>query len=330
MREDVTTAAALVPEICPIPAQACTTGAGGWKGIFRNNWQLYVMILPVLVGFFLFRFYPLYGLQIAFKDYNIVAGVRGSEWVGLENFLKFFEDPFFFRVVKNTVVLGFWTLVISYPLPIVFAVLLNEVKQQHGLFKRVTQSISYLPHFVAVVVIVGLMYDFFSSDGIVNQMAVALTGEKWRILGSSAWFRPLYVGSVVWQGVGWGSIIYLAALTGIPPELYEAAIVDGASRWQRILYVTLPGLLPVISVTLILSVSSIVSVGFERAFLLQQPATYSVSDVIATYVYRRGLIKFDFSYGAAIGFFDSIVAFALVVAANYIVKRTNEDREGLW
>ncbi len=296
----------------------------------RNNWQLYVMILPVLVGFFLFRFYPLYGLQIAFKDYNIVAGVSGSEWVGLENFFKFVEDPFFFRVVKNTVVLGFWTLVISYPLPIVFAVLLNEVKQQHGLFKRVTQSISYLPHFVAVVVIVGLIYDFFSFDGIVNQIAVALTGDTVRILGASEWFRPLYVGSVVWQGVGWGSIIYLAALTGIPPELYEAAIVDGASRWQRIKYVTLPGLLPVISVTLILSVSSIISVGFERAFLLQQPATYSVSDVIATYVYRRGLIKFDFSYGAAIGLFDSVVAFALVVAANYIVKRTNEDREGLW
>ncbi len=329
MREDVTTGAALVSEL-PDPRSRLHDWRGRLEREFRNNWQLYVMILPVLVGFFLFRFYPLYGLQIAFKDYNIVAGVRGSEWVGLENFLKFFEDPFFFRVVKNTVVLGFWTLVISYPLPIVFAVLLNEVKQQHGLFKRVTQSISYLPHFVAVVVIVGLMYDFFSSDGIVNQIAVALTGEKWRILGSPAWFRPLYVGSVVWQGVGWGSIIYLAALTGIPPELYEAAIVDGASRWQRILYVTLPGLLPVISVTLILSVSSIVSVGFERAFLLQQPATYSVSDVIATYVYRRGLIKFDFSYGAAIGFFDSIVAFALVVAANYIVKRTNEDREGLW
>lgn len=305
-----------------------------WRGRlekdFRNNWQLYVMILPVLVGFFLFRFYPLYGLQIAFKDYNIVAGVKGSEWVGLENFFKFVEDPFFFRVVKNTVVLGFWTLVISYPLPIVFAVLLNEVKQQHGLFKRVTQSISYLPHFVAVVVIVGLIYDFFSFDGIVNQIAVALTGDTVRILGASEWFRPLYVGSIVWQGVGWSSIIYLAALTGIPPELYEAAIVDGASRWQRIRYVTLPGLLPVISVTLILSVSSIISVGFERAFLLQQPATYSVSDVIATYVYRRGLIKFDFSYGAAIGLFDSVVAFALVVAANYIVKRTNEDREGLW
>ena len=329
MGEAVTTGAALLPEK-PGPRSRLHDWRGRLEREIRNNWQLYVMILPVLVGFFLFRFYPLYGLQIAFKDYNIVAGVRGSEWVGLENFLKFFEDPFFFRVVKNTVVLGFWTLVISYPLPIVFAVLLNEVKQQHGLFKRVTQSISYLPHFVAVVVIVGLMYDFFSSDGIVNQLAVALTGEKWRILGSSIWFRPLYVGSVVWQGVGWGSIIYLAALTGIPPELYEAAIVDGASRWQRILYVTLPGLLPVISVTLILSVSSIVSVGFERAFLLQQPATYSVSDVIATYVYRRGLIKFDFSYGAAIGFFDSIVAFALVVAANYIVKRTNEDREGLW
>ena len=329
MGEDVTIGAALVPGLPEL-----RTRLHDWRGRLekeiRLNWQLHVMILPVLVGFFFFRFYPLYGLQIAFKDYNIVAGIRGSEWVGLENFFKFVEDPFFFRVVKNTVVLGFWTLVISYPLPIVFAVLLNEVKQQHGLFKRVTQSISYLPHFVAVVVIVGLIYDFFSFDGIVNQMAVALTGEKWRILGSSAWFRPLFVGSVLWQGIGWGSIIYLAALTGIPPEQYEAAIVDGASRWQRVRYVTLPGLLPVISVTLILSVSSIVSVGFERAFLLQQPATYSVSDVIATYVYRRGLIKFDFSYGAAIGFFDSIVAFALVVAANYIVKRTNEDREGLW
>jgi putative aldouronate transport system permease protein len=329
MGEDVTIGAAPVPGLPEL-----RTRLHDWRGRLekeiRLNWQLYVMILPVLVGFFFFRFYPLYGLQIAFKDYNIVAGIRGSEWVGLENFFKFFEDPFFFRVVKNTVVLGFWTLVISYPLPIVFAVLLNEVKQQHGLFKRVTQSISYLPHFVAVVVIVGLIYDFFSFDGIVNQIAVALTGEKWRILGSSAWFRPLFVGSVLWQGIGWGSIIYLAALTGIPPELYEAAIVDGASRWQRVRYITLPGLLPVISVTLILSVSSIVSVGFERAFLLQQPATYNVSDVIATYVYRRGLIKFDFSYGAAIGFFDSIVAFALVVAANYIVKRTNEDREGLW
>ncbi len=329
MGEDVTIGAALVPGLPEL-----RTRLHDWRGRLekeiRLNWQLYVMILPVLVGFFFFRFYPLYGLQIAFKDYNIVAGIRGSEWVGLENFFKFVEDPFFFRVVKNTVVLGFWTLVISYPLPIVFAVLLNEVKQQHGLFKRVTQSISYLPHFVAVVVIVGLIYDFFSFDGIVNQIAVALTGEKWRILGSSAWFRPLFVGSVLWQGIGWGSIIYLAALTGIPPEQYEAAIVDGASRWQRVRYVTLPGLLPVISVTLILSVSSIVSVGFERAFLLQQPATYNVSDVIATYVYRRGLIKFDFSYGAAIGFFDSIVAFALVVAANYIVKRTNEDREGLW
>ena len=326
MREDATIGAALVSEA---PGRL-----RGWRmrliKEMRLNGQLYVMILPVLVGFFFFRFYPLYGLQIAFKDYNIVAGVQGSEWVGLENFLKFFEDPFFFRVVKNTVVLGFLTLVISYPLPIVFAVLINEVKQQHGFFKRVTQSISYLPHFIAVVVIVGLIYDFFSFDGIVNQMAVALTGEKWRILGTSAWFRPLYIGSVLWQGIGWGSIIFLAALTSIPPEQYEAAIVDGASRWQRIRYVTLPGLLPVINVTLILSVATIVSVGFERAFLLQQPATYSVSDVIATYVYRRGLIKFDFSYGAAIGMFDSIIAFMLVIAANSIVKRTNVDREGLW
>ena len=329
MREDVTIGAALVPER-PEPRIRLHVWRTQLVKETRNNWQLYVMMLPVLVGFFLFKFFPMYGLQIAFKDYNIVAGIGGSEWVGLENLRKFLEDPFFFRVVKNTVVLGFWTLVISYPLPIVFAVLLNEVKQHHGLFKRVTQSISYLPYFIAVVVVVGLIYDFFSFDGIVNQIAVALTGEKVRILGTSPWFRPLYVGSVVWQGLGWGSIIYLAALAGIPPEQYEAAVVDGASRWQRIRYITLPGLLPVISVTLILSVATIVSVGFERAFLLQQPATYSVSDVIATYVYRRGLIKFDFSYGAAIGLFDSIIAFALVVAANFIVKRSSEDREGLW
>ena len=329
MREDVTIGAALVPER-PEPRIRLHVWRAQLAKETRNNWQLYVMMLPVLVGFFLFKFFPMYGLQIAFKDYNIVAGIGGSEWVGLENLRKFLEDPFFFRVVKNTVVLGFWTLVISYPLPIIFAVLLNEVKQHHGLFKRVTQSISYLPYFIAVVVVVGLIYDFFSFDGIVNQIAVALTGEKVRILGTSPWFRPLYVGSVVWQGLGWGSIIYLAALAGIPPEQYEAAVVDGASRWQRIRYITLPGLLPVISVTLILSVATIVSVGFERAFLLQQPATYSVSDVIATYVYRRGLIKFDFSYGAAIGLFDSIIAFALVVAANFIVKRSSEDREGLW
>ena len=329
MREDMTISTALAPELPERRARLQAWRARLEKEL-RNNWQLYVMMLPVLVGFFLFKFYPLYGLQIAFKDYNIVAGIAGSEWVGLENIFKFFEDPFFFRVVRNTVVLGFWTLVIGYPLPIIFAVLLNEVKPQHSLFKRVTQSISYLPHFIAVVVVIGLMYEFFSFDGIVNQIAVALTGETVRILGTTEWFRPLYVGSVVWQSIGWGSILYLAALTGIPPEQYEAAIVDGATRWQRIRYVTLPGLLPVISITLILSVSSIVSVGFERAFLLQQPATYDVSDVIATYVYRRGLIKFDFSYGAAIGLFDAIVAFALVFAANSLVKRTSEDREGLW
>ena len=224
--------------------------------------------------------------------------------MGLENFLKFVEDPFFFRVVKNTVVLGFWTLVISYPLPIVFAVLINEVKQQHGLFKRVTQSISYLPHFIAVVVIVGLIYDFFGFDGIVNEIAVALTGEKVRILGTSAWFRPLYIGSVLWQGIGWGSIIYLAALTGIPPELYEAAIVDGASRWQRIplRHPARPAAGHQRHPDSSRSRRSSRSASNGPSCCNSRQPTKS-PDVIATYVYRRGLIKFDFSYGAAIGMF---------------------------
>jgi putative aldouronate transport system permease protein len=211
-----------------------------------------------------------------------------------------------------------------------FALAVNEIRPQHGLFKRVVQSISYLPHFVAVVIIVGLMYELFSTAGIVNQIIEALGLEPVKFLGSLTWFRPMYLGSAFYQSVGWSSIIYLAALAGIPVELYEAAIVDGASRRQQIRYVTLPGLLPTIRVLFILSASVIVSVSFERAYLLQTPGTYSVSDVIDTYVYRRGLVKLDFSYGTAVGLASSVVAFIIVFFTNWFAKRTSEEGEGLW
>ena len=329
MSETTAKGAALVPERPEWQAPRRSR----WQRLVREinlNGQLYLLVLPVVVGFFLFQFVPMYGLQIAFKDYNLVKGVAGSEWVGLENFEKLVDDPFFYRVVKNTVVLGFWTLVLGFPLPILFALSVNEIRPQHPLFKRVIQSISYLPHFVAVVIIVGLMYEFFSSGGIVNQFIEALGFERVKFLGTMSMFRPMYLGSAFYQTVGWSSIIYLAALAGIPVELYEAAHVDGASRWQRIRYITLPGLAPTIRVLFILSVSVIVSSSFERAYLLQTPGTFEVSDVLDTYVYRRGLVRLDFSYGAAVGLFNSVVAFIFVFFTNWFVKRTNDEGDGLW
>ena len=329
MSETTTREAVLVNEL-PEWRVLCRSWRQRLVREIQLNGQLYLLILPVVVGFLLFHFAPLYGLQIAFKDYNLVKGVGASEWVGLENFKKLVNDPFFLRVVKNTVVLGFWTLVLGFPLPIMFALAVNEIRPQHGLFKRVVQSISYLPHFVAVVIIVGLMYEFFSSGGIVNQFIQALGFEPVKFLGSMTMFRPMYLGSAFYQTIGWSSIIYLAALASIPVELYEAAHVDGASRWQRIHYITLPGLMPTIRVLFILGVSVIVASSFERAFLLQTPGTYEVSDVLDTYVYRRGLVKLDFSYGTAVGLVNSVVAFILVFFTNWLAKRTSEEGEGLW
>ncbi len=296
----------------------------------RNNGQLYVMALPIVLGFLLFTFVPMYGLVIVFQDYNLVRGFLGSKWVGLANFARFFKDPYFFRVVKNTVVLGALDTVVSFPLPIILALALNEVRRRHGFFKRVIQSISYLPRFVAVVVVIGLMYDLFSTEGIANQVLAVFGLPATKFLGVSAWFRPLYVGSRLWQTTGWDSIIYLAALSGIPPEQYEAAVVDGASRWQQVLYITLPGMVPTIRLVMILSAAGFVTTEFQRVLLLQVPITYEVSDVIATYVYRAGLLSLNYSYGAAVGLLNSVVAFVVVSATNWFAKRTSEEGQGLW
>ncbi|MDI7277026.1 MAG: ABC transporter permease subunit, partial [Anaerolineae bacterium] len=219
----------------------------------RNNGQLYLMAVPIVLGFLLFRFVPMHGLVIVFQDYNLVRGILGSKWIGLANFARFAKDPYFFRVVRNTVVLGVLDTLVSFPLPIILALSLNEVRRRHDLFKRITQSISYLPHFVAVVVVIGLVGDLFKAEGVVNRALALLGLPTIRFLGVSAWFRPLYIGSHVWQETGWSSIIYLAALSAIPLEQYESAIVDGASRWQQIIYITLPGIFPTVRLIMILS-----------------------------------------------------------------------------
>lgn len=297
---------------------------------FRQQWQLYIMILPVIVGFILLKFVPLAGNVIAFQDYDFISGIRNSPWVGLKNFELFARDPYFPRIVRNTVLLGFWQVVVGFIAPILLALSLNEVRPQHMFFKRFTQTATQLPQFVAVVVVIGIIFDFFSADGIVNQLLGVLGYEPAQVLNKAGWFRPLFIGSRTWQTAGWEAIIYLAALATIDPTQYEAAIVDGANRKQQLRYITLPGLYPIMRILLVKSMADIMLIGFERAYLLQKPVTYSTSDVIQTYVYRRGVQQLDFSYAAAIGLLLTVSSLLLVIIANWIVKRTSEEGEGLW
>ena len=311
------------------------SGATTWRTSDRRSFiqnlvryrNLYLMLLPGLLGFFVFQYIPsIGGLFVAFTRYDLIDGFFGSEWVGLKWFIQFVNDPFFFRLIRNTFLIGFLSLLFGFPAPIILAVLLNELPSEP--YKRVTQTVTYLPHFISTVIIVGLMYNLFSHAGVVNRLLAVAGIPATDFVGSSGWFRPLYIGSGIWQGMGWGSIIYLAALCSIDPQLHEAAILDGANRFQRILHVTLPGLAPTVTVLLILNVSNIVSVGFEKVYLMYHPGIYDVSDVIATYVYRRGIEGFDFSYGAAVGLFQNVVAVALLIGANYVSRRVSEN--SLW
>ena len=289
----------------------------------KKNIPLYIMILPGLTGYILFRFIPiLMNAVIGFTEYNLVDGFFGSQFAGLEYFRQFFQDPFFFRILKNTLVIGLLRVIWSFPAPIVLALLLNEIRS--SLFKRVTQSVTYLPHFISLVVVVGMMNMLFGSSGIIRTTVLALTGNDIDFMSDPGWFRTMYIGSDIWQKSGWSSIIYLAALTSIPQEQYEAATVDGAGRWKRMLNITLPGLAPAITVMLIIEIGNIIDVGFSKIYLMYSPVNYSVSDVISTYVYRRGIVGSDFSYAGAVGFFDSVISLLLVTAANFISRKTSE------
>lgn len=300
------------------------------KSLFYNLWKyknLYVMFLPALVGFTLFRYIPaIGGFAVALTDYNVIEGFFHSSWAGGRFFLQFFKDPFFLRLIRNTLLIGFYGLLFGFPAPIILALLLNEVK--HGTFKRVTQSISYLPHFVSTVVLVGMMYTLLGAEGIVNQLLKSIGIGRMDFVGSPQWFRPLYIGSGIWQGIGWGSIIYLAALTGINPELYEAATIDGAGRFQQAMRITIPGIAPTVTIMLIFAVGGMISVGFEKVYLMYNPGIYNVADVIETYVYRRGIENMQFSYAGAVGLFSSVIGLILIVTANYMSRFISDS--SLW
>jgi putative aldouronate transport system permease protein len=298
-----------------------------WKQMLANRY-LYIMLLPVVAYFILFDYKPMYGAIIAFKDFNPYQGAWDSPWVGLKHFNHFFESYYFFRLLKNTLLISLYSLLIIFPASIIFALLLNEVRTR--VFKSAVQTLSYLPHFISIIVICGMVIDFVQSDGLINRMIVALgiRDEPINFLILPEWFRTLYIGSGLWQSLGWNSIIYLAALSGISPSLYEAAVVDGANRWRQLWNVTMPGILPTVLILFILNVGSLMSVGWDKIILLYNPSTYVTADVISTFVYRRGVLEADYSFSAAVGLFNSVINFTLLLIANRISRKTTES--SLW
>ncbi|HGR9504264.1 TPA: ABC transporter permease [Streptococcus pneumoniae] len=289
----------------------------------QKYWILYLMMIPATVLLILFTYGPMYGIIMAFQDFTVFKGYTGSPFVGLKHFQRLFSDPLFYRLFKNTFMVGVLDFLFSFPAPLIFALILNEVRKVR--FKSVVQSISYLSHFIPLVVMVGIIFELFGSYGIINSLLSSLGMEPISFFTKSEWFLPLYIGSGVWKTIGWGSIIYMGALTNIDSTLYEAADMDGANRWHKMWHVTLPSLRPTVVTLFILNAGGIMQVGFEKVFLMSSPATYEVSDVLSTYVYRQGILNSDFSYSAAVGLFNNIVALLFVLLANKIAKKLGEE-----
>ncbi|MBQ2932038.1 MAG: sugar ABC transporter permease [Clostridia bacterium] len=287
---------------------------------------LYLMILPVIVWYILFHYKPLYGILMAFQDYSPGKGIWGSRWIGFEHFINFFNDVYFTRLLKNTLIISVTTLIFSFPAPIIMALLLNELPFKR--FGRVVQTISYMPHFISIVVICSMIRSFTMDTGVINQFVAMFGGEPVTMLTKPNLFVPIYVISDIWQELGWNSIIYLAALAAVDPQLYEAAKIDGANRWQQLCAVTLPSIVPTIIIMLVLRMGSLLSVGFEKVMLLYNPGIYETADVISTYVYRKGILEFSWSYSTAIGFFNSVINFILIVVTNKLSKMLTET--SLW
>lgn len=288
-----------------------------------SSWQLYVLILPAFIYFIVFHYGPMYGVQIAFKNYMPSLGIWGSPWVGLAHFKRFFDSYYFWDLIRNTVGISLYSLIVGFPLPIMLALALNEVKD--GPFKKSVQTITYAPHFISVVVIVGMIIAFLSpSSGIINNALQFLGFESKAYMEDPAWFKSIYVLSGVWQSTGWSSVIYMAALSGIDPQLHEAATIDGASRIQRLWNINLPYLMPTMIILLIMNFGSVMSVGHEKVLLMQNPLNMPSSNIIATFTYQQGLLDAQFSYAAAIGLFNSAINAILLLVVNKVSQKVSE------
>ena len=294
---------------------------------FLRDWQLYFMLLLPIAYYILFKYMPMYGTLIAFKKFSAKKGIWGSTWAGFKNFEKFLSDPYFYKLVRNTLLINLNNLLFAFTSSIIFALLLNEMK--HKLYRKVVQTVSYLPHFISTVVVCGLVTNFTRTNGgIINDLIAMLGGERISFLNRAEYFRPIYVISEIWQHMGWDAIIYIAALLSIEPQLYEAASIEGANRFQKMLYVTLPGIAPTITIMLIMRIGHLMSLGYEKVLLLYSGATYETADIISTYVYRRGLLTADFSYGTAIDLFQTVISLILVTSTNWLGKKIGGAR--LW
>ena len=296
------------------------------KKDFRRNRMLYLLVVPVLLFYLIFQYRPMYGALIAFKDYTPTLGVVDSPWVGLDNFNRFFNSVYFNRLIKNTVLLSVYNLVFGFPAPIILALLLNEIKSKK--FKGATQTVTYLPHFISLIVVTGMLRDFSLTSGLFNDIITFFGGQRSALLQNPKLYRGIYVASSIWQEVGWGSIIYLSALSSVDSELYEAAQIDGAGKWKQMLNITLPGIAPTIIIMLTMKIGTLMNMGYEKTILLYNPATYETADIISSYVYRVGLLEQDWSYSTAIGLFNSIINLTLLLIANKLAKRFSET--SLW
>ena len=288
----------------------------------RHNYK-YLIVITVIISLILFCYKPMYGIVIAFQKYRPSLGMADSPWVGFDNFVRFFKDPFFGRLIRNTVTISFSMIIFSFPAAIILALLLNEVKVSW--FKRTVQTITYMPHFIALVVVCALVNNFCQSNGVLNDVIAFFGGERSNLLAQPKLFYPIYVLSGIWQEVGWSSIIYLAALASIDQEQYEAAKIDGAGRIQQMVHITLPGLVPTISMLLVLNLGKILNVGYEKILLLYQPLTYEVADVISTYVYRKGLLDADYSFSTAVSLFNSVINIIFLVISNKVSKKMGQS-----
>ena len=297
-----------------------------WKRVKAKLWRsryMYLMLLPVVAYFVIFKYWPMYWLRMALYNYKMMKGFAGSEYIGLQSFVTFVRSMDFWMLFTNTIMINVFQLLIVFPIPIVFALLLNEVANEK--FKKTVQTVSYLPYFISTMILVSMINTFLSpSLGIVNKVLKWATGDTIYFMGKAKYFRPIYIISSIWQGTGWNAIVYLCALTSIDPFLYEAAVVDGAGRWKQTWHITLPGIRSTIVIMLILQVGRMMSVGFEKVYLLQNDLNIGVSEVISTYLYKRGIIQADYGYSTSVGLFNSVINFSLVLISNYVSRKAGE------